>query len=219
MLTSLTDPLPRQSWAAVCRPASAWCPPAATPAAPSAPPTPWPCSARRGRGRSRWGPRAAGHIISILLVVRSPRTRGGWCRWCSGCGRSSRPWRPPGPSWRCPGTTSSKVDTAQRSIVCIQYLHPHDRRIPDAGGGAGQQTVHARPTHTGEIVSNCSQIFLCKYFLQMFLSQGECEDQLPAGQAGGQLEGDGGAGRGRGHVLQRILQGGNVIFIYLKVCC
>ena len=59
MLTSLTDPLPRQSWAAVCRPASAWCPPAATPAAPSAPPTPWPCSARRGRGRSRWGPRAA----------------------------------------------------------------------------------------------------------------------------------------------------------------
>ena len=117
MLTSLTDPLPRQSWAAVCRPASAWCPPAATPAAPSAPPTPWPCSARRGRGRSRWGPRAAGHIISILLVVRSPRTRGGWCRWCSGCGRSSRPWRPSGPSWRCPGTTSSKVDTAQRSIV------------------------------------------------------------------------------------------------------
>ena len=68
MLTSLTDPLPRQSWAAVCRPASAWCPPAATPAAPSAPPTPWPCSPRRGRGRSRWRPRAAGHIISILLL-------------------------------------------------------------------------------------------------------------------------------------------------------
>ena len=53
----------------------------------------------------------------------------------------------------------------------------------------------------------------------MFLSQGECDNQLPAGQAGGQLEGDGGAGRGRGHVLQRILQGGNVIFICLKVCC
>ena len=106
-----------------------------------------------------------------------------------------------------------------RDPSCIQYLHPHDRRIPDAGGGAGQQTVHARPTHTGQIVSNCSLIFFCKYFLQMFLSQGECEDQLPAGQAGGQLEGDGGAGRGRGHVLQRILQGENVIFIYLKVCC
>ena len=105
-----------------------------------------------------------------------------------------------------------------RDPSCIQYLHPHDRRIPDAGGGAGQQTVHARPTHTGQIVSNCSQIFFCKYFLQMFLSQGECEDQLPAGQAGGQLEGDGGAGRGRGHVLQRILQGENVIFLSLKVC-
>ena len=43
--------------------------------------------------------------------------------------------------------------------------------------------------------------------------KGECEDQLPAGQAGGELEGDGGADRGRGHVLQRILQGENVIFI------
>ena len=106
-----------------------------------------------------------------------------------------------------------------RDPSCIRDLHPHDRRIPDAGGGAGQQTVHARPTHTGQIVSNCSQIFFCKYFLQMILSQGECEDQLPAGQAGGQLEGDGGAGRGRGHVLQRILQGENVIFLSLKVCC